>query len=64
MDVATLKARQLANLRQEFHITKQPHFKGGFTSQQRVSVANNTFMAWNELQGQLAEWDGLELCGQ
>lgn len=58
MDVATLKTRQLANLTQEFHITKQPHFKGGFTSQQRVIVANNTFTAWNESQGQLAEWDG------
>lgn len=58
MDVSTLRTRQLFNLTKEFQVTKQPHFKSGFTSQGRVFVANNTFTDWNESQGQLAEWDG------
>ncbi|MEK7409087.1 MAG: hypothetical protein AAB225_28835 [Acidobacteriota bacterium] len=58
MDIGTLKATVLYDLVKEFNITKPPHFKGGCTGQGRVVVANNTYTAWNETQGQLAEWDG------
>jgi hypothetical protein len=58
VDLNTLKPRLLYDLVKEFHITKQPHFKGGCTGQGRVVVANNTYTAWNENEGQLAEWDG------
>jgi len=58
VDVSTLKARLLYDLVKEFNIRKPPHFKGGCTGQGRVVVANNTFTAWNEEEGQLAEWDG------
>ena len=58
VDVASLKARQLADLAKEFAIREQPHFKGAHTGQGRVVVANNTYTRWNESEGQLAEWDG------
>lgn len=58
MDVSTLKCTPLADLVKELNIHKPPHFKGGFTGQGRVVVANNTYTAWNESEGMLAEWDG------
>ena len=58
MDVTTLRPTLLYDLVREFDIRKQPHFKGGFTGQGRVVVANNTYTEWNERQGELAEWDG------
>ncbi len=58
MDIATLKCTLLADLVKEFNVKKPPHFKGGCTAQGRVVVANNTFTAWNENEGTLAEWDG------
>lgn len=58
VDVTTLKAKLLADLREVFGIKPPPHFKGGHTGQGRVVVANNTYTTWNESEGQLAEWDG------
>ena len=58
MDVRTLKPTRLFDLNSEFKIQQQPHFKGAFTSQNRVIVANNTYTEWGQSQGQLAEWDG------
>ena len=58
VDVSTLKATLITDLAKEFNIKRQPHFKGGHTGQGRVVVANNTYTAWNETEGQLAEWDG------
>ena len=58
VDVSTLKATQLFDLTKEFDIKKPPHFKGAYTGQGRVVVANNTYTTWNESEGQLAEWDG------
>lgn len=58
VDVSSLKARLITDLVSEFNIRRQPHFKGGYTAQGRVVVANNTFSAWNENEGTLAEWDG------
>ena len=58
MDVASLQPRLLYNLTEVLQIRQQPHFKGGFTGQGRAVVANNTYSAWNEREGRLAEWEG------
>lgn len=61
-DLNTLKTKQLANLVKELEIEGQPHFKGCFTAQGRVVVANNTYEEEEYLgkraSGCLAEWDG------
>ena len=62
VDVRTLEATQLADLNKELGIRAKPHFKGGFTGQGRVVVANNSYDESDVLgkggQGRLAEWDG------
>ena len=58
VDVSSLKATLIADLREVFGIKEPPHFKGAHTGQGRVVVANNTYTKWNESEGQLAEWDG------
>lgn len=58
MDVTTLQPRRLYDLVEVLQIKQQPHFKGGFTGQGRVVVANNTYSKWNEREGSLAEWEG------
>lgn len=64
VDVKTLDARLLADLRQELGLPAdaKPHFKGAWTHHGRVVVANNTFTeadARGEASaGRLAEWDG------
>jgi len=58
LDVTTLKPVQWLDLVKEFGLKRPAHFKGGHTGQGRVVVANNTYSAWNEAQGGLAEFDG------
>ena len=58
LDIATLRARKLNDLVKEWSITGQPHFKGGYTNQGRVVVANNTYAEPGDTNGKLAEWDG------
>jgi hypothetical protein len=58
MDVATLKATLLTDLVKEMKLAKRPHFKGGFTGQGRVVVANNGFYEFGESGAGLFEWDG------
>ena len=64
VDVRTLEARQRADLVRELGIPAgaQPHFKGGFSAQGRLVVANNTYEEEEYLgrreAGRLAEWDG------
>ena len=58
MDVHTLKARQIIDLTKEFNIRTQPHFKGAYTMQGRVVVANNSYYGLGNRDGKLAEWDG------
>ena len=64
VDVKTLEARLLADLKQELGLPAyaKPHFKGAWTHHGRVVVANNTFTeadARGEASaGRLAEWDG------
>jgi hypothetical protein len=64
VDVKTLEARPLADLVRELGIPQgaQPHFKGAFSSQGRLVVANNTYEEEEALgkrhAGRLAEWDG------
>lgn len=60
MDMVDLKPRLLANLAKEMNITKQPHFKGGYTAQGRVVVSNNGFFQYGETQAGLFEWDGVK----
>lgn len=58
LDMATLQATKLYDLVKEWSINKQPHFKGGYTNQGRVVVANNTYAEPGDKNGKLAEWDG------
>lgn len=58
MDVTDLKPRVLFNLAAEMKIAEQPHFKGGFTAQNRVVVSNNGFFGYGQTQAGLFEWDG------
>lgn len=58
VDVQTLKAKQIGDLVQQFKLAKRPHFKGGYTAQGRIVVANNGFYAYGEDQAGLFEWDG------
>lgn len=58
MDVADLKPRVLYDLVKEMKIAARPHFKGGFTAQDRVVVANNGFYEFGEDQAGLFEFDG------
>jgi len=58
LDINTLKARLISDLVKEIPIRKRPHFKGGFTQQGRVVVANNGFYEFGEEDAGLLEWDG------
>jgi hypothetical protein len=64
VDVKTLEAKLLFNLVKELDIPEsaQVHFKGGYSAQGRVVVANNSYYEADYLgtraAGRLAEWDG------
>ncbi len=64
VDVKTLEARLLGDLRQELGLPAdaKPHFKAAWTHHGRVVVANNTFTEADARgepsAGRLAEWDG------
>lgn len=64
VDVKTLEARLLADLRKELGLPAdaRPHFKGAWTHHGRVVIANNTFTEADARgepsAGRLAEWDG------
>jgi hypothetical protein len=58
MDVHDRKPRVLFDLVKEMKLAARPHFKGGFTAQGRVVVANNGFYAFGEDQAGLFEFDG------
>ena len=63
-NVNTLEVKLLCDLNEELGIQdiEHPHFKGGYTGQGRVVVANNTYtntdFVHGPTQGRLAEWDG------
>jgi len=63
VDVHSLEAKLLFNLKKELNITNaKVHFKGAYSDGDRVVVANNTydekeFLGQREA-GRLAEWDG------
>lgn len=64
VDVKTLAATRLVDLNRELGLPPgaQPHYKGAFTAQGRLVVANNTYEEEEALgrraAGRLAEWDG------
>lgn len=64
VDIHSLRATLLFNLVHELNIAEDvmPHFKGGYTNNGRVVVANNTYDEADFLgkasNGRLAEWDG------
>jgi len=62
VDVNTLQAKQLFDLVKTLNISRNPHFKGGYTGSSRVVVANNTYdesaFEGTTDDGRLAEWDG------
>jgi hypothetical protein len=58
MDVHDLKPRLLFDLVKQMKIAARPHFKGGFTAQGRVVVANNGFYEFGDDNAGLFEFDG------
>lgn len=64
VDVHTLKATQLFDMNKELQLPDgvKSHYKGAFTGNGRVIVANNTYHEQEHLGirngGRLAEWDG------
>jgi hypothetical protein len=58
MDVKDLKPRPMFNLVKQMGLAERPHFKGGFTAQGRVVVANNGFYEYGEDSAGLFEFDG------
>ena len=48
----------LFDLVKDMKIAARPHFKGGFTAQGRVVVANNGFYEFGEDEAGLFEFDG------
>lgn len=57
-DVATLKCRQVEDVLTVLGGKRRPHFKGAFTGQGRIVVANNGFYEYGEENPGLAEFDG------
>lgn len=63
-DLQTLEATQLFDLNKELKVPAgaQPHYKGAFSAQGRLVVANNTYeeeeFLGKRAAGRLAEWDG------
>jgi hypothetical protein len=58
LDVDTLKATQLFDLVKGMKIAKRPHFKGAYTGQGRVVIANNGFYEYGENDAGLFEFEG------
>ncbi len=62
VDLATLQARKLFELTKELGIESRVHFKGAYTAQGRVVVANNSYFEEDQRdgygRGRLAQWDG------
>jgi hypothetical protein len=58
LDVSTLKPRLVENVPQKMGIKLRPHFKGGYTGQGRIVIANNGFYAFGENDAGLFEFDG------
>ncbi len=58
VDVQTLKATVVVNVIEQMGIKARPHFKGGFTGQGRVVIANNGFYNYGDNDAGLFEWDG------
>jgi hypothetical protein len=58
VDVSTRKPVQIGDLIKQFQVSNKPHFKGGWTGQGRVVVANNGLYQWGDNQAGLFEWDG------
>jgi len=58
MDVHDLKPRPMFDLVKQMKLAARPHFKGGYTAQGRVVVANNGFYAYGEESAGLFEFDG------
>jgi hypothetical protein len=58
LDVQTLRTTLVVDLVKQFNINKRPHFKGGYSSQGRIVVANNGFYEFGESEAGLFEFDG------
>jgi hypothetical protein len=58
MDITTLKTTLLFDVVKEMKISQPPHFKGGYTAQNRVVVTNNGFYGYGDDQAGLFEWEG------
>lgn len=58
LDVNTLKATLIEDLTKTLALPRRPHFKGGYTGQGRVVVANNGYYDFGEENPGLAEFDG------
>ena len=57
-DVSTLRTRQVEDVLKLLGGKRRPHFKGAYTGQGRIVVANNGFYEYGEENPGLAEFDG------
>lgn len=58
VDAQSLKPRLVADVVKEMAVSARPHFKGAFTGQDRLVIANNGFYAYGDRQAGLYEYDG------
>ncbi len=58
LDVSSLKPSLIENIPQKMGIKLRPHFKGGYTGQGRIVIANNGFYAFGDNDAGLFEFDG------
>lgn len=58
MDLATLKPVLVCDVKREMGLKVASHFKGGYTAQQRLVVANNSFYKYGDEEAGLFEYDG------
>lgn len=58
VDVQSLKHTLVVDVVKEMGLKARPHFKGAWTGQGRVVIANNGFYAYGEEQAGLFEYDG------
>lgn len=58
MGVDDLKPRVLSDLVKEMKIAARPHFKGAYSAQGRLAVANNGFYEFGDNEAGLFEFDG------
>lgn len=58
VDVSSLQVREVVNVLAAMNIKARPHFKGGYTAQGRIVIANNGFYEYGDNDAGLFSFDG------